>query len=407
MTQSLQALRAEQYEAATYVRSILNATAGRDRSAYEQNQLDEGMRLVENTTAAYRAADLRISEAAALRMAQERQFGPMTSTPSSTRNSNDFGEQLHAAIGEVRDGRSVAYVDFPEHRAIAESGTGGYLVNNAMGSPVMALAAKSVVMSLPGVRHLTATSGDRLRLPRFNALNVTGIAEAATLPSAASDLDAIDIGYTKFATYELISNEAYSDASYDALSLLGERMLMDLAARVDLGLIQGNGANDIVGLFNQPGISTTSVAGVPTIAKAQEAEYQLLANDGNPTAWLMSSRSWVGASGFRRILVGLASSVQPVLQLDPSQGVSTMSGFPVYTTSAISNTTGATSVGSTVGLVDASQIIIVTRQAPRIEISRDVAFASDSVAIRAVTRVGLALTDSAGAVSTLTDCRTA
>ena len=84
-----------------------------------------------------------------------------------------------------------------------------------------------------------------------------------------------------------------------------------------------------------------------------------------------------------------------------------MSGFPVYTTSAISTTTGATSVGSTGALVDASQIVIVTRRPARLEISRDVNFTTDQVAIRATTRIGLGLLDQAGAVSAIVDQRTA
>jgi HK97 family phage major capsid protein len=236
---------------------------------------------------------------------------------------------------------------------------------------------------------------------------VSGVAEAATLPSAATDLDALDIVFQKFATYELLSSENIEDANSDALSILGERMLKDLAVRVDSGLIQGNGASDVVGIFNQSGVSTTSVAGVATIAKAQEAEFQLLNNDGKPSAWIMAPRSWIGTAGFRRIVTGVASSIQPVLQMDPSQNVNTLSGYPVYLSSSISTTTGATSVGSTAALVDASQLVIVTRRAPRLEVSRDVQFATDSVAIRATTRMGFAVLDAAGGVSLLTDIRTA
>ena len=195
------------------------------------------------------------------------------------------------------------------------------------------------------------------------------------------------------------------------MSILGERMLKDLAVRVDSGLIQGNGASDVVGIFNQPGVSTTSVAGVPTIAKSQEAEFQMLNNDGKPSAWIMAPRSWIGGGtgvgSFRRIVTGVASSIQPVLQMDPSMGVNTLSGYPVYLSSSISTTSGATSVGSTAALVDASQLVIVTRRAPRLEVSRDVQFATDSVAIRATTRMGFAVLDAAGGISLLTDIRTA
>ena len=410
MTQSLQALRAEQYQAAEYVRSIINATAGRERSTHEEQQYQEGFRLVEATSAAYRAADLRISEAAALRQIQERQFGNMGAGPNTPRRSSNgtmFGEAIANAISEVRDGRSVAFVDFPETRALAETGIGGYLVNNAMGAPVFALAARSVVMGLPGVRHIDATTGDRLRLPRLNSTNIGGIAEGGALTAAATDLDAVDIIFGKLGSVEILSTEQIEDSSSQAFDIIGQRLLIDLAAKADSQLLQGDGTNGIVGLFNQAGISSTSIAGVATLAHAQAAEYLMLQNDGSPSAWLLSPRSWIGTKGFRTIVTGVASSIQPVLTQDPSQGVNTLSGFPVYTTSAISTTTGATSVGSTGALVDASQIVIVTRRPARLEISRDVNFTTDQVAIRATTRIGLGLLDQAGAVSAIVDQRTA
>ena len=403
----LHRLRADKHQAIDYVRRILASTENRARTPYEESQLEQGMILAERATVAYMAEENKLSDSAAQRQIQERQYGPMTSTPSSTRHGNDFGDAIANAVAEVRNGRSVAYVDYPEQRALAGSGIGGYLINNEVGAPVMALSAASVIMSLPGVRNISVTTGDRLRLPRLNLTTVSGVAEAATLPSAATDLDALDIIFQKFATYELLSSENIEDANSDALSILGERMLKDLAVRVDSGLIQGTGASDVVGIFNQPGVSTTSVAGVPTIAKAQEAEFQMLNNDGKPSAWIMAPRSWIGTAGFRRIVTGVASSIQPVLQMDPSQNVSSLSGYPVYLSSSISTTTGATSVGSIAALVDASQLVIVTRRAPRLEVSRDVSFSNDSVAIRATARMGFAVLDAAGGISLLTDIRTA
>ena len=328
-------------------------------------------------------------------------------TPASTRTGNHFGDAIANAIGEVRDGRSVAFVDFPETRALAETGIGGYLVNNSMGAPVFALAARSVVMGLPGVRHIEATTGDRLRLPRLNSTNIGGIAEGGALTAAATDLDAVDIIFGKLGSVEILSTEQIEDSSSQALDIIGQRLLIDLAAKADSQLLQGDGTNGIVGLFSQAGVSSTSIAGVATLANAQAAEYLMLQNDGSPSAWLFSPRSWIGTKGFRTIVTGVASSIQPVLTQDPSQGVNTLSGFPVFTSSAISTTTGATSVGSTGALVDASQIVIVTRRPARLEISRDVNFTTDQVAIRATTRIGLGLLDAAGGVSLLTDQRTA
>ena len=208
--------------------------------------------------------------------------------------------------------------------------------------------------------------------------------------------------YQKFGNYELVSSELAEDGDAPVLELLGARMLKDLALKVDSGFLQGNGASDCVGLFNQIGVSTTSVAGVSTIAKAQEAEYQLLLNDGgtdsSTLAWVMHPRSWVGTGGFRRIVTGVASSVEPILQTDPSQSVHSLAGYPVYLSSSISIVTGGTNVGSIAALVDGSQLVIVIRRPARLEFSRT----SSSTPTRsrfARRPVGLGVQDPAGGIS--------
>jgi HK97 family phage major capsid protein len=184
--------------------------------------------------------------------------------------------------------------------------------------------------------------------------------------------------------------------------VLGDRMLRDLGAKVDNGLLQGTGAADVLGLFNQPSVSTTSVAALPTnLDKVAEAEYQLATNDGHASAWIMHPRTW---RILRKIKTGIASDNRTLLEPDPELAPQTLSGLPVFTSSQISITSGA-GAGSTAAVVDASQIVIVTRRAPRLEISRDYAFNTDAVAIRATTRIGLGVIDPAGGVSLLTDIR--
>jgi len=347
--------------------------------------------------------DRRESEAAAGRMEFERKFGvSMSGERSGSGPADRVGDELRNAIDEVRAGRATAYVEL-EERALSEGGSGGYTVNTVMGDPVETLAAKSVVMSLPGVVRVNATSGDRMRFPRFGAVTVGGVAEAATLTDAATDIDAVDIVYQKFSTYELLSSELEEDASSSALTAVGNRMLKDLAIRVDNGLLQGTGASDVVGLFLQSGVSSTSVAGLPAdFDKVAEAVYQLELNDGNPVAWIMHPRSW---RIYKQIKTGISSDKTTLLQPDPQQAPKTLEGLPVFTTSTISITSGATSVGSIAAVVDTSQIVVVTRRPARLEVSREFKFDSDQIAIRCTTRVGLGVIDAAGGISLLTDIR--
>jgi HK97 family phage major capsid protein len=396
-------LDAERLSHLTTLERVMAATEGRARKADEQRLIDraaEAVDLIDLTTRKMHAGhkaplDRRVSEAASLRARNPHLF------PDSGRSEVNLGARLADAIGEVREGRAQAFVDF-DTRALAESNTGSYGVNTVMGDPVYSLAANSVVMALPGVRMVTATTGDRMRFPRFNAVTVGGVAESAALTAAAADLDAVDIVFQKYSTYETLSTELEEDFSAPALTVLGERMLRDLGARVDSGLIQGTGAADTVGIFSQAGVSTTSVAALPAdFDKVDEAIYQLELNDGNARAWLMHPRSW---RILKQIKTGISSDKTTLLS-DPQNAPSQLRGLPVYTTSGISITSGATSVGSTAAVLDPSQIVVVTRRAPRLEVSRDVAFSTDMVAIRATTRIGLGVIDPAGGISLLTDIR--
>jgi len=100
----LHALRAEKHQAIDYVRRILTATEGRIRTPQEESQLEAGMALAERATIAYMAEDNKLSDIAAQRQAQERQYGNMFAGPDTqTRgNTNTTGQALADAIAQVR-----------------------------------------------------------------------------------------------------------------------------------------------------------------------------------------------------------------------------------------------------------------------------------------------------------------
>lgn len=388
-------LRAERCDHVELATKILDAAPGRALRADEQRQYDKATEAIGLIDRILVAHGKREEDAVRLRNRMPHVFGDTRSTAPSAA----LGARLADAIGEVRSGRAESFV---EYRAISTEDTGSYGVATMLADPVYSLAANSVVMNLPGIRMVTATSGDRMRFPRWNAVTVGGVSESSALTDAATDLDAVDVVYQKFATYETLSTELEEDMSANALEVLGARMLRDLAARVDSGLLQGTGALDCVGLFSQAGVSTTSVAALPAdFDNVDEAVYKLELNDGTPRCWVMHPRTW---RTLKQIKTGIASDKTTLLS-DPQSAPSQLRGLPVFTSSAISILSGATSVGSTAAVLDPEQIVIVTRREPRLEVSRDFRFATDQLAIRATTRIGLGVIDPAGGISLLTDIR--
>ena len=392
-------LRGQHNEATDSLNEILAATRGKARLADEQRSIDRLMGETEAIADFLRAFDAKEAEHAAI----ARPFYELIHNGGNQRSGEAFGAEIANAIAEVRDGRTTAFVDVPDIRALSTTNTGGYGVVTDVANPISALAAQSIVFQIPGINKITATTGDRMRFPRWNAATVGGVAEGASLTAANSTMNAVDVIFQKYSSYETLSTELEEDSNFPALQALGARLVKDLAVAVDSGLLQGTGAASTVGLFSQAGVSTTSMAALPTdFDKLLEVVYQMEQNDGNPSAWLLSPRSW---RILQQIKTGLTSDKTTLLSPDTQSAARTLLGLPVLQSSSISDLTGATSVGSTVALVDGTQLAVVTRREPRLEISRDVNFSTDQIAVRCTTRVGLAVYDAAGGVSLLTDLR--
>ncbi len=313
-----------------------------------------------------------------------------------------IGAQLRDAIGDVMDGKSTAFVELPTMRdALYESGSAGDGVPLQIKNPVATLTANSVVMSLPGIRHESMTS-DRAVFPRIGAATAAGTAEGATLTAADSQVDSVTVTAQKFSTYELLSSELAEDASNGALDAFSANMLKHLALRVDLGLLAGDGASDIVGIREAAGANSTSVAGTPSnFADFRTAEYELRVDDADPRVWVMHPRTWNTLAGIK---TGISSDETTLLEADPQQGPKRLLGFPTSFSTQITLVEGATNVGSWAALLDTSQLVICERRPARLEVSRDFKFDEDKIAVRATWRGGLAVLNPE-AISLLTDIR--
>jgi HK97 family phage major capsid protein len=318
--------------------------------------------------------------------------------PSSHRGG--IGESLRAAVSEVREGRAVAYVDLPaESRAIEEGGPAGGAVPVFIQNPVTTLRAKSVVMGLPGIRIVNMRS-DRERFPRIGANTVVGVGEDVALTEDTADVDLVDLVAQKFGVIEYMSTEFEEDASFDALQVFGENLVEALGRRVDYGFLEGLGNNDLVGIRNTPSANTTSVAGTPAdFDKFSTALYEALADNADPSVWVMHPRTWKTA---QQIKTGITSDKTTLLEPNPQQGPKTLLGLPVEFSTQITLTEGTN--GSWVAALDTSQLVIGIRRPARLEVSRDFRFDRDQIAVRCTGRYAFAALNPEG-ISLLTDVR--
>lgn len=388
-------------DALRQVDHLLHATVGRARKADEQRALDRANEVVDlvdkimlaDYNNVRRAQTARQNEAQALRLA--------SGLYADRSARSDLGDRLAAAIDEVRDGRALATVEVDQTRALYDANAGGYGVPSPLGAPVSNMKARSIVMGLPGITTVPMSS-DRMRWPRFGTATAAATAEGSTLTAANTDLDAVDLLAAKYGTLETISTELSEDFSADALAAIGENLLRQLAIRVDLGLLEGLGASDAVGIRNVVGANSTSLAGTPTnFATFRTAEYELRLDNGNPVVWVMHPRTW---TRLQAVKTGIASDETTLLQPDPQQGPRTLLGYPVAFSSQITLVEGATTAGSWAALIDTSQLVIGERRPATLEVSRDYGFANDTIGIRATWRGGLAALNPE-AISLVTDIR--
>ena len=399
----LHRLRAEKHQAIDYVRRILTSTEGRNRTPYEEEQLQQGMTLAERATVAYMAEDHKLSDIAAQRVAQERQFGNMFATPSTpARNSNTTGQALADAIAQVRS-NDRPIVEVPLERSIGEGSIGG-----GAGVPIQmlpfasTLRAKSVVLGIPGLRTVDMTS-DQARFPRIGGNTAVGGAEATTIATNDASLALVTMNAVKFTVMTYLSRELEEDLSADALQVFGDNQIEALARQLDYQFLEGvGGGPGLVGIRNIAGVGSTALAAAPTdFDKISDILYTARNANANPTTFVMAERSWTALS---KIKTGLASDKTTLLQPSPQQAGMTLLGLPVATSTQITLVEGGATSGSWIAAVDGTQLVVGVRQVARTDVSRDFKFDTDQIALRSTCRYAFQALNPEG-ISLLTDVR--
>jgi hypothetical protein len=110
----------------------------------------------------------------------------------------------------------------------------------------------------------------------------------------------------KFGSIDSYSTEWGEDASPAAMSMMGENLLRQLALRVDLGLLEGTGALDCVGIRNVTGATgrmVPEVTGFMVVglfrSGANRRSRHVLVQSVIVLAWATTSAVTTAGSGVR------------------------------------------------------------------------------------------------------------
>ncbi|MEZ5151674.1 phage major capsid protein [Rhodococcus zopfii] len=288
--------------------------------------------------------------------------------------------------------------------ALATTGNGPILspeqVQNILTVPVQ---AASIFLSLPGLRIIDSSGPVRVPLltgsdePSWHGENELINEVEATF----DEVLLLNPAIKSIKSLNRYSNELGRQSVTDAISAIQERMVLDVAGKVDRTFFVGDGAivggerTQPLGVLNYAGVQDMAAVGVPTLDDLHDAEGLILAANQDPSkvVWVMAPRTF---TAFRKLKDG-AGRYQ--MQPDPTEaGRYQLLGHPVYVTPKIPVNLGAGTDESAIVLMNPEKIAVARDLSPTLTVLRETFGDYDQGALRVVCRYDAAVLDPDGVV---------
>lgn len=262
------------------------------------------------------------------------------------------------------------------------------------------LMAASVFLAA-GPRIFDVTAAGPVRIPRLDGMTSPNWhGENELISEVEADFGEVVLldGVKSVKSITRFSNELARSSVVALDAALRDRMVLDVAAKLDAAFLAGTG--DIVdgrrttplGVLNYPGVVSLPGVGVPSLDDLHDAFGIALGANADPTRmrWLMTSRDFITLRKIKD------TSGKYLLQPDATQdGVYRLLGSPVTVTNRLPIAADGT---STIVLADFSKIAVARDMAPSVKILTERYADFDQQAIRVVARYDAAPLDPAGIV---------
>ncbi len=360
--------------------------------ADEQRQVDRLKRERDDVQRAVFDAERRIHSATAT---MQRKVASATRPGDDTVQGRSAGDRYawKSIVPSMREYRAASINSDPG---------GGYLVNSTIGPFFDRLRPLSVVLAAEP--RIEPCDSDSLLLPGLSSsVTVAATGEASSITESSPQFQQLRIPMRKYAAYTLSSSELLDDSRPGARQIIETDHRLQLAAKLDLDMLQGNGAgNNLQGLRYQGTATSLATNGAtPSLSNIVDAIYRLEANNAQPSAIFMHPRTW---NTLRKLVDG-----QSRYQLAPTPAEAApknLFGLPVFLSSqmTITETIGTSTDCSWIAVVDMSRIVVAQRQEMTVLYDPFTYAKNDQVAIRTTTRWGMGVLDVA-AVEVLTGVR--
>lgn len=237
------------------------------------------------------------------------------------------------------------------------------------------------------------TDGNSIRIPKLTGMGgPSWHGENEQIDEVDPDFGEITLLPSNMASIKSLtrfSNELARQSIIALDAALRDRMVRDVAAKLDSALVAGDGTPTAtgkatpVGLLNYTGVQNVPSVGVPSLDDLHDAVGIAMAQnvDTGRLRWFMTSRDFVNLRKLKD------SQQRYQIQPDPTQeGAYTLIGIPVTITNRIPANLGAGTNESAIVLCDFSTIAVARDLAPSVKILDQLFADYDQMAIRVVAR---------------------
>lgn len=274
-----------------------------------------------------------------------------------------------------------------ERRAMAESigSTGGFLLTPAMSGILVDFARNKAVCVQAGALTVPMTQPEMIIGKVTSDPTASWVSEGADIPETQPTFDRVTLKAQVLAAMCKISLQLSEDAA-NVDQLLRTALSGAIATAFDKAALVGSGVGEPRGILATPGISTYSMGANGTVIASYDpftyAAQAVFDANGVPTAVCMSPRT-----------AGTLDRLKNTL-LEPLAPPASFVALQKFQTNNISNamTQGTSHLASCAIVGDYSQLVLgILGGSVRIEVSRERAFESLSLMIRAYIRADIAV----------------
>jgi len=403
------ALNEDRARVVEQLRSELDYTAGRERTAEESQKiarLDARIDEIDAEVRQFVARETREQEAAALRQQTLSVFGEARTAHNDkvhgdafrqwlTHRTGDFEIDIQRAMKERQMLRAGASPE--EIRALAWDATSGSLVvPTTMARSLFDLLEANIAAFRIGATVMNTSTGENMQLPRLqtHSIGTQVSGQGTTIAGTDPVMNRVNLNTYKFGQLVRVSNELVSDAAFDISSWLGGDLGYALGRVVDADLVVGTGTNEPTGMTILAGAGTNAPIKTggsliaPTVEKFIDLQYSVADSVRQRGSFLMHDSV---AGSIRKLRDGAGGTIGAFLW-EPSLTSGLQNGQPDrFLGSPVFSDVNCAQAGSNAILAtygDFSEYVIRTVGNPVIESDASRYFDTDETGFRGKWRVG-------------------